>query len=237
MRIPLLALALVVGSLGSRAQGLVQLAFEGTVDATGGARIESDVTFVDAQTGRPQRLSLALLLGEQTSAVDFAGLLARRLQQAGARVIFTGATAPMRGPAMLFIEDVTSVGLRLGHGLSAAVTLCEDRPASIKLTPSQENPSGASLSVVAQTMEAHSHQPGHFALDMKLADRADATDAGTQMVKTAIDDGWSSELDGHETWRPGSSTENGDVTSCSLQLRSNTDWRIDVTLAPHVTQR
>jgi hypothetical protein len=237
MRMPLLALALVACSLCSRAQGLVQLAFEGEIDATGGARIESDIVFVDAHTGHAQKLSLALLLGERTSAVDFAGLLARRLEQAGARVIFTGSTAPMRGPVSLFVEDVASVGLRLGHGLNASITLCDDRPGSIRLTPSVESPLGATLMVVAQTMEAHAQQPGRMTLDMKLEDRADATDAGSQMVKVAIDKGWASELDGHVTWRPGQTTDNGDVTSCSLQLRSSTDWRIDVTLAPHVTQR
>ncbi len=237
MRIPLFVLALVACSLSTRAQGLVQLAFEGEIEPTGGARVESDITFVDRSTGRPQTVSLALLLGERTSAVDFAGLLARRLEQAGAHVIFSGSTAPTRGPANLFVEDVTSVGLRLGRGLNAAITLCEDRPGSIKLAPGLEAPLGASLFVLAQTMEAHSHQPGRLTLDMKLADRADSTDVGTQMVKTSIDKGWFSELDGHETWRPGPTTDNGNVTSCSLNLRSNADWRIDVTLAPRMTQR
>jgi hypothetical protein len=237
MRMLLLALALVAGSLSSRAQGLVQLVLEGEIEPTGGARIESDIVFVDARTSRPQKMSLSLLLGERTSAVDFAGLLARRLEQAGARVVFTGATAPMKGPTSLFVDDVLSVGLRLGHGLSATVTLCDDRPTSIKLTPSAETQTGASLLVVAQTMEAHSGQPGRIALDMKLDERADASDVGSQMVKAAIDKGWASELDGHVTWRPGPMTDTGDITACSLQLRSSTDWRIDVSLTPRPTPR
>ena len=237
MRIPLLALVIVACSLSAPAQGLVQIGFEGEIEPTGGARVESEIRFVDRGTGRQQTLSLALLLGERTSAVDFAGLLARRLEQAGARVVFTGSTAPTRGPANLFVEDVTAVGLQLGHGLNAAITLCEDRPGSIKLTPSIESPLGASLTVVAQTLEPHAHQPGKLALDMKIDERADATDAGTQMVKLAIDKGWFSELEGHETWRPGPTTDGGNVTSCSLNLRSNTDWRIDVTLAPRNSQR
>jgi hypothetical protein len=237
MRLFLLVLLLVATSLCSRAQGLVQIVFEGEIDAAGGARVESDIVIGDAGASRPQKMSLALLLGERTSAVDFAGLLARRLEQAGAHVIFTGATGPMKGPTCLFVENVLAIGLRLGHGLNATITLCDDRPSSIKLTPSIESPLGAGLTVVAQTMEAHSQQPGHFTLDVRLDDRADASDVGPQIVKAAIDKGWPSELDQHVTWRPGATTDNGDITSCSIQLRSTTDWRIDISLAPHATPR
>jgi hypothetical protein len=237
MRIVFALLFLVAAALPARAQGLVQVILEGEVETTGGARIEADVTFVSTQDGRPHTFSMALLLGARTSAVDVAGLLAQRLDQAGARVIWTGSTAPMRGPASLFVQDVTAIGLRLGRGLNASVTLCEDRPLMVKLSPGEESTRGATLLVAAQTYEPQVRKPGRFSYDLEFQDKSDGADAASKMVKSAIDKGWFSELEGQYGWRPGAMREGAAITSLSLHLRSNADWRIDVTLLPRATQR
>jgi hypothetical protein len=237
MRILLALLFVAAGSLSARAQGLVQIIFEGEVDTTGGARIEADVTFQNPTTEPAVTVSIAVVLGERTSAIDLAGLVSRRLEQAGARVNWTGSTAPARGPTCLFVENVTSVGLRLGRGLNASVTLCEDRPQSLRLSPGLESRRGATLLVAAQTWEAQSRVPGRLAWDMAFEDKTDAADAASRMVKTAIDKGWFSEIEGHDAWRPGAMTEGAAVTGFSAHLRSNADWRIDVKLAPRTAQR
>jgi hypothetical protein len=237
MRILLALLVVAAGSLSARAQGLVQVIFDGEVDTTGGARIEAEVTFMNSSLGRTTTMSLNVVLGERTSAVDLAGLVSRRLEQAGARVIFTGSTAPARGPTSVFVDDVTSIGLRLGRGLSASITLCEDRPSSLRLSPGLESKRGATLMVAAQTYEAQARMPGRFNYDLTFEDKTDAADAASKLVKTAIDKGWFSEIEGHDVWRPGATTEGASVTGFSAHLRSTADWRIDLTLAPRSSQR
>ncbi len=237
MRILLALLVVAALSLSARAQGLVQIILDGEIDPAGGARVEVDVTFRTPLAERATTMSLGVLLGERTTAVDVAALVSRRLEQAGARVIFTGSTAPGRGPASVFVEDVTSIGLRLGRGLSASITLCEDRPASLRLSPGLESKSGATLLVSAQTYEAQARLPGRLSYDIAFEDKADAADAASKLVKTALDKGWFSEVEAHEVWRPGATTEGASIVGFSVHLRSNADWRIDVTLAQRSGQR
>lgn len=233
MRSLLLLSAILSLASGVRAQGLVQISFFGEVSVTGGARVEADVSFADAHNGgTPRAVSLALLLGERTGATDFALLFARRLEQGGARVIFTGGNAPFSGPVTVFVEDALSVGLKLGSGLTASVTLCEDRPASVKLTPGIESKLGASFQVVAHTYEPHAQEHGRLALDLRFNDKSEVADVGLKLVKSSIGQGWPAELTGHDTWRPSAQTETAVVIGCCFELRSDADWRLDVALAP-----
>lgn len=233
MRSALFLSAILFLAPALHAQGLVQLSFGGEVDKTGGARVEAELTFADARSpGGARTVSLALLLGERTGAADFALLFARRLEQSGAHVIFTGNNAPRIGPVHVFVEDTLAVGLKLGSGLTSSITLCEDYPGSVKLTPSTESKSGASLQVIAQTFEPHTQDRGRVVLDLNFNEKSALPDVGMKLVKGAIDQGWPSEMAGHDTWRPNALTETAQVTGCSFELRSYADWRLDIGLAP-----
>ena len=239
MRILLAALSAFVLSLAAEAQGLVQLAFAGEIAATGGARVEVEVGFADRTPGAGglRKLDLSLHLGEKTSSCDLAALLARRLEQAGARVIFTGASAAPRGPANLFIEDALSISLRLTDGLTCNVTLCEDHPASVRLQPPLLEKQEARLSVVASTIHPHTKDHGSKSFDWTFAERDTRTDVGNKFIKAAIEKGWMSELENHETWRPGAFADGSNLQGCSFSLYSHGDWRLEIELQPRTTQR
>jgi hypothetical protein len=240
MRILLAALFAAVLSLAADAQGLVQLAFGGEIAATGGARVEIEVGFADrapATQGQLRKLDLSLHLGERTSACDLAALLARRLEQAGARVIFTGASAAPHGPANLFVEDALSISLRLTDGLTCNVTLCEDRPASVRLQPPLLEKQEARLKVVASTIHPHTKDHGSKSFEWTFADRDTRTDVGNKFIKAAIEKGWMSELENHETWRPGLFADGSNLEGCSFTLYSQGDWRLEIELQPRTAQR
>lgn len=221
----------------SRAQGLVQITLAGEIVEPGGARAEIDIGFVVPQTGLPARMTLAGLFGQSTSAADLSNLVTARLQDYGVRAISLGSHAPLKGPVNLYVDGVTSVGLRLGHGLSAQLTLCEDRPGSVKLTPGAESRLGAEIDVVALTVQDQTRTNGRLTIHVKLDDDPEITDVGMRLVHAAIQQGWPAELKGHDTWCPAASTETERVTSCSFALRSTADWRLDVALAPRQVAR
>ncbi|MDZ4772966.1 MAG: hypothetical protein SGI72_07505 [Planctomycetota bacterium] len=230
----LLALcALLFSTTPLGAQGLVQISLSGAIDTSGGGRIEVEIaTFDPNAPEKPVLTTMKVLLGESTSAADLAVLLTKRLEANFARVTSLGANAPQRGPVNLFVEGVVSVGLRLGNGLSGNVTLCEDRPMSVRVSPGVESKLGGVLRVVALTRQEHTGDSGRFQVDVNFADRSELTDVGMRVVRAAIAMGWPGELKGHDTWWPAPMTETQRITSCSVELRSNADWRLDVALAP-----
>jgi hypothetical protein len=216
-----------------RAQGLVEISLSGTVDTAGGGRIEIEIaTFNPTSPNVPVATKLNLLLGEGTTAADLGLLLSRRLEEKLVRVTSLGSNAPQRGPVNLFVENALSVGLRLGNGLSGTVTLCEDRPLSVKVSPGAESKLGATLKVVALTHQEHTGDNGRFVVSQDFQDRSELTDVGTKLVRAAISMGWPSELKNHDTWWPAPNTETERITSCSFEIRSNGDWRLDVALVP-----
>jgi len=238
MRALLTLVFLFLGTVSARAQGLVQLTFDGAIDTSGGGHVELEVTFADAKGGwAPRTASLDLLLAEKTGANDVAGLIALRLERAGARVMFTGANSPSRGPTNIFVEDVFAVGLRLGHGLSGSVTLCEDAPQSVRVAPGAESKSAATLSVSAHSLNPHTKDRARVSFDVQLPEKSTQVDASSRVMLAANAANWRSELKSNEWWLPGIATDKGNVTSCTFDLRSNGDWRLDVVLTPRATQR
>ncbi|MBL8856880.1 MAG: hypothetical protein JNL28_00020 [Planctomycetes bacterium] len=223
---------------GLRAQGLVQISLSGAIDTPGGGNVEIEVSYLNRNDNdAPVTATIALVLGESTSAFDVALLVARRLESHNLRVTTSGPSTPMRGPVNLFVEGVVAVGLRLGQGLNASVTLCEDRPLSIKLTPGRESKKGASISVVAHTWLERTKEVGRVTVRETFPEKSEPTDVAARLVRAAIGVGWTSELTGHYTWLPGAMTETERVTACSIELRSNADWRLDVVLAPRTAPR
>lgn len=233
LRLPLF-LAILVGTVlcaPSRAQGLVQLTLAGEIAEYGGARVEVEMVLQSPESASPVRMSLVGLLGQHTSAADLANLVTARLRLVGVSAISLGSHAPLLGPVNLYVDGVLSIGMRLGHGLSATVTLCEDRPASVKLTPGAESKKGADLKVVVLTTQDQTRSQGRFTISTQLVDDSQITDVGMRLVHAAIAQGWPAELKNHDTWCPAAATETERVTSCSFDLRSQADWRLDVALA------
>lgn len=231
-----IALGAIVLCSPLRAQGLVELSLSGEITTKGGARVEIEVKTLDPnKPDVPAVTSLAVMLAERTSAADLGMLLAKRLETTSfVRVIWRGEGAPTHGPVNLFLDGVLGVGLRLGNGIEGRLTLCEDRPASVKLTPGLERRQGGEFRVVALTREDKSREMGRIGFVVKLDERSEITDVGTRLVHAAIGQGWPSELKGHDTWCPGPMTETQRVLSASLELDAAADWRLDVALAPRV---
>lgn len=237
MRILLALLFSLVLATAARAQGLVQLAFAGEIANSGGARVEVEVGFADLRAqGALRKFDFSLHLGERTAATDLAALLAKRLEQAGARVIYTGSNAAPRGPANLFVEDALSISLRLTEGLTCAVTLCEDHPASVRLQPPLLEKQEARLTVVASTIHPHTKEHGSKTFQWTFAERDTRTDVGNKFIKGAIDKGWMSELENHETWRPGAFADGSNLEGCSFTLQSGGDWRLEIELQPRAAR-
>lgn len=238
LRLPLVLAILVSLALGTpaRAQGLVQITLSGEIAEHGGARVEVEMLLRDPETGSPVSMSLVGLLGQHTSAADLANLVTARLGRIGVSAVSLGANAPLKGPVNLYVEGVLSIGLRLGHGLSGTLTLCEDRPASVKLTPGAESKQGAELDVVVLTTQDQTRSHGRFTISTRLVEDSQITDVGMRLVHAAIEKGWPAELKNHDTWCPAAATETERVTSCSFDLRSQADWRLDVALATRLTR-
>lgn len=233
-----LVLALAVCAGSARAQGLVQLTMAGEVDRTGGARVEVDVTVANAATrGEPRTLSLALFLAERTSAADLAVLLEKRLVAAGVRTVNTSEGQSARPVTCLFVEDVLSVGLRLGQGLRATVTLSEDRPESVRLLPPQDAKLDAELRVTASTWFAHDRKHGRLEFDARLAADQLSPRFADLLSGQATRAGWAGEVQRHEYWMPGAVASAGAVEAVNFDLQSSGDWRIEVALIPRVQDR
>ncbi|MBL8861756.1 MAG: hypothetical protein JNK02_07060 [Planctomycetes bacterium] len=219
----------------ARAQGPVQLALMGEVDRTGGARIEVDVTFL-ARDGQSATASVALFLAERTSAADLGVLLERRLAAAGLRVLNTGSGLP-RPVTCLFVEDVLSVGLRLGHGLRATLTLGEDRAESVRLLAPYDARLDAELRVTASTWMPHERRHARVEYQARLEAAAPPVKIADQLAAASTRVGWSGEIQGHEVWRPGATAAGGAVGAVNFDLQTQGDWRLEVALAPRTQVR
>lgn len=231
MRAVLTAIVLVVLASVSNAAGLVQITLNGSVTTGGGAPVQLEITAADPQTPEhPRVANLELLLAEGTTAKDLAALLARRLDAAGIGFVRTESSADASARTSIFVEQAMGVGVRLGNGLSATITLCDAAPTSARLSPGLDAKSPCQVSVVAHTQNAVTLERKRLAVGFTLEARATLTEANSKLALTAIGAGWRSELKSNEWWLPKPATEHGNVTGCTLEALSVGDWRFDVTL-------
>lgn len=221
------ALAAFALALPVRAQSLVQIGLAGEIDAQGGAHVEIDVTFATA-TGEAVTSGVALHLAERTSAADVALLVVQRLRQVGASPVYEPNHTPARGPAMIFVPDCLGVASRLGHGLKASITLCEEAPARVRLVPGQDQRSAARVTCAASAFDAHTKERRRTVFAVELDTKHDAGDAATRLMRGAVDAGWKSELQGHDAWLPGTAVNGARIEGVSFELDSPGDWRIEV---------
>lgn len=217
------------------AQGLVQLTFSGEIDRTGGARAEVDVTV--AKDGQPRTLSFSVFLAERTSAADLAVLLEKRLTAAGVRTINASEGQSARPVTCLFVEDVLAVGLRLGQGLRATVTLSEDRAESVRVLPPQDARQDADLRVTASTWIAHERKHARVELEARLEAAMPLVRIADTLADKATRAGWPSEIQRHESWLPGAVAGGSAIDAVHFDLLTQGDWRIEVAIAPRVQAR
>jgi hypothetical protein len=230
MRVLASALFAIVLGLGARAQGLLQLGFTGKIDTTGGARVVAEISFLDGKDAQEHTIILGVHLAENTGAADFTALLSDRLRRGGVRVLVPGAETANRSNAMMFIEDCTGVALRLGRGLSASVTACEEAPVTVRLLPPQDTKNVADLLVTVTTFQPHMKEFARQSFSWSFDEKHTASDVATKLVTKAIDEGWTSELGGHDTWRPGNFKDGSQARGTSIELRTQGDWRLEVTM-------
>jgi hypothetical protein len=225
-----LCLFLLTGS--ARAEGRVQLALQGALDARGGARIEAEVEFVFTGTEGPElrTASLNLQLAEGTSAADIVELLRYDITRRGGSSLYTGERAQQRNVANLFIENVTRIALRLGRGVMCNITLCETSASSVHITPPLDTPDGAQLVVEASTFHPHTKARRRVSLTFELDQRQNATEISSKLTRRALESGWSGENTNHDTWRPGLMTDGGLVEGVSFDFKSSGDWRFELGL-------
>lgn len=209
------------------AQSLVQIGLAGEIDAQGGAHVEIEVSFATAG-GEAATSALSIHLAERTSAADVALLVVQRLRQLGASPLYEANHTPARGPAMIFVPDCLGVAARLGHGLKTSITLCEEPPARVRLLPGQDVKSPARLVCSASVFEAHTKERRRALFAVELDTKQDAGDAATRMMRSAVDAGWKSELQGHEAWLPGAAVNGARIDGASFDLETAGDWRLEV---------
>lgn len=233
-----LFLASIAAAGGARAQGLVQISLEGEVDRTGGARADVEVTYANRSTnGESRSVAFSMFLAERTSAADLGVLLEKRLTAAGVSILNASAGQAARPVTCLFLDDVLGIGLRLGQGLQASVTLTEDRPESVRLLPPEAAKQDADFRVTATAWVAPERRHGRVEIEARLEAAQPVVRIVDALAAQATRAGWASEVKGHEVWVPGAMAGGGAVDAVSFDLRSSGDWRLEVALSPRLQQR
>lgn len=232
-----LALASVLAlALVAPAQGLVQIAFSGSVAPAGGARVEVDIAFTAAEgpsSGLNIRIELGMHLAQRTSAAELAQLVERELKRrnvacsASSDALAPGAAGP-RGS--LFVERVLFVGLRLGQGLQAQVCLCEDAPGLVRFLSPLEKKEAAKFSISASTEHPHSKERVRFDLSVDFTAAQTGAVAADTLTTASIAKGWTASWQGNSAWKPAKLQSGARVTGTCLTLESAGDWRVEIEL-------
>ncbi len=209
------------------AEGLVQLTLHGALTEPGGAYVQVEV---DRWTGKEvKRHDLHAHLAQGTTARDLAGLLHARFEHQGAVVRYSPDDGDDR--AHLFVEHATAVNLRLGFGLWAEVTTCEEAPVSIRLDEPQLASGPARLELTATTYHEHTERPGRLTCALPIAKDANTAQISQELAARANDAGWVGERPSPDRWTPLRAQVGGAVIACNVRLRSErADWRLEVRL-------
>ncbi len=222
----LLPLLLVASA---QAEGLVQLSLRGRINTRGGAPVELNIGFWDGK--RVRAVDLRLHLAEGTSASDLATLLATRLRKAHAELVTPEVSAASGGSAQLFIESATLVSLRLGHGLSAIITTADSVPEAVRFQVPKELEQAAKVSISVTTFHPHTKLPSR--VDLVQSPEADTSPSSIceSFFNEALEKGLICDRPNANRWRPMKTSAGAMVTGCSIDLRSEADWGLEVQLA------
>lgn len=232
MRALLLCIAsflLLSVSPNASAEGLVQLALHGEISSEGGAPIEVEIGLWDGAQVRDFEFNVHL--GERTGARDLAWLLASRLRRFGAQVEIPEREVGSATVSHLFIEAVTHVKLRLGHGLWSSVTLCDAAPSAVRFQPPHLSPDGAEIRIVATTFHAHSRRIGRASVSLEVDRLTTSAQISERLAAASIASGWVAERPTADRWAASRSSDGAAIFGCSIELRSpGADWRVEVQL-------
>jgi hypothetical protein len=227
---PLTLLLFACFAPAATAESLVQLTLHGELSETGGAFVQVEVDFWSDDSVR--RNDLHAHLAQGTTAHDLAGLLYARLLETGAKVRFPSEGLGDPQKAQLFIEHATAVNLRLGFGLWAEVTACEESPQWIRLVEPQLAKGAAQIDLTATTFHAHLKQPGRLTLSLPLTPDSNTASISQEFSKLAAENDWIGERPSPDRWSPLRSELGAAVIACNIRFDSRkSDWRLEVQLS------
>ena len=225
------ALAFLLLSAPSRAQGLIQLTFQGEITAEGGAPVEIEM---GAFAGKEEHvLPLHAHLAQGTTATQVAGLLAHMLRrQSIEHRLFEEPTRADGSPgiAQLFVNDVTFVNLRLGHGLSVDVTLCQGGPQRLRIDAPRAYKMPAEISIYASTLHRQMQSSGKAIVRVTASTDDDAGDLAERLVHRSIESGWIARRPSVDSWSPVKMGDGSEIVGCSIRIETEGDWRLEVSL-------
>ena len=124
---------------------------------------------------------------------------------------------------------MASVGLRMGHGLSADLTLPDRSPSSIRVLPPNEVKVAGALSIDATTYHPVSKERGRLHVELALDSKSNSPAISERLMTAAIAQKWLGERVNHDSWRPGTSSEGALPVGCSISLgTAQGDWRLEL---------
>ena len=213
----------------ARAQGLVQVALEGSITVQGGARVEATVTARVGEETRSAVLDLHLAQGSDAHVV--AALLAERARLANLSVLSIGAA---KGPTTsLFLGDVVSLELRLPAGLVGRIVVCEEAPSLVRLLPPPPSSAkgAARLVLAATTLHPVTGLGGRTVVDFALPADGSAVKASEQLFAHTVAAGWVADRPTNDAWRPVRVGDSSLVRGLSVEIVSEgPEWGLAVEL-------
>ena len=209
-------------------QGAVQISFRGSIEPIGGARVEFDV--IPTADHKPElELHLDWQLARGTSAEDLVLILDRELTVRHIGHVMLGMHDGTPLAAGLLIDSTLSVGLRMGHGLLADLTLPDRSPAGIRLLAPSDVKQDSSLVIDATTYHPVSKERGRLHVEIPLDAKSNGPAISERLMTAAIAQKWLGERVNHDSWRPGTSSEGALPVGCSITLGATQgDWRLEI---------
>jgi len=216
----------------AQAEGLVQITIEGKITREGGARVELDLGAWHPAHQEAREMSVSLFLAEHTTAADVATLFATRISDAGFTVIApTPTNTEDVKRAQLFVERAVLVSLRLGSGLSGAITACDSVPVSVRVLRPELQSEEAQVSVTISTFNQHSEKYGQEELSMAVPEKMNTTEIAGELFKLSLQSEWIAERPGTDAWRPMKMADGAIIRGFTARVASRGDWKLEVRLA------
>jgi len=229
----LLALPLHASSLqgsSDRPGEWVQMTFSGQIADAGGARIEIEIGAVQGRDEfKSRQISLSPHLAPGTSAADVAAMLAQRLERAKFDVwLSEGREQAGKTVRHLFLEQALFVRLRLGHGISASVTVCEGAPTSMRILPPEVLEDGARLELAFSALHPHTRDQRREQMSMPLSFDLHAAQISSELTRRCLDRKWMAERPHQDSWRIVQLHDGARIVGFSVNLETAADWRIEL---------
>ncbi len=240
----LFASALLATSAPAAAvQGLVQLRVAGEVAAPHSDEgqgdfahlVEIEIASIAGDVAKSVVLHLHVAAG--TTGAELLQLVSSKLTVAGIPATLTTPRAPgapdsKAQGASLWVEGTTRVHLRLGGGLTGAVSCAEGPPQAIRIHPASAIKGPTNVLVSGSTaivMKDRAPIRGRATFSTVLEDAEHAAEAATALWEAATER-WMSDRPGGDTWRPIKMKSGAALTGVSVRLEGASDWALEVAL-------